>query len=88
MLLLTRRTLVRFGPILVVIAAVTLFYGEALGSTLTLHAMHTDDDVLWQFRPDTLEQFTYVQEHGHLPFWIDRRGLGQSAFVGSYQGNF
>ena len=55
MLLLTRRTLVRFGPILVVIAAVTLFYGEALGSTLTLHAMHTDDDVVWQFRPDTLE---------------------------------
>ena len=88
MLLLTRRTLVRFGPILVVIAAVTLFYGEALGSTLTLHAMHTDDDVVWQFRPDTLEQFTYVQEHGHLPFWIDRRGLGQSPFVGSYHGNF
>ena len=88
MLLSTRRTLVRFGPILVVIAAVTLFYGEALGSTLTLHAMHTDDDVVWQFRPDTLEQFTYVQEHGHLPFWVDRRGLGQSPFVGSYHGNF
>ena len=83
-----RRTLVQFGPILVVIAAVTLFYGAALGSPLTLHAMHTDDDVVWQFRTDTLEQFAYVQEHGYLPFWIDRRGLGQSAFVGSYHGNF
>ena len=88
MLLSMRPALVRFGPILVVIAAVTLFYGEALGSTLTLHAMHTDDDVVWQFRTDTIEQFAYVQEHGHLPFWIDRRGLGQSAFVGSYHGNF
>ena len=88
MVLSMRRTLVRFGPALVVIAAVTLFYGEALGSTLTLHAMHTDDDVVWQFRPDTLEQFAYVQEHGHLPTWIDRRGLGQSPFVGSYHGNF
>ena len=88
MLLSMRPALVRFGPILVVIAAVTLFYGEALGSTLTLHAMHTDDDVVWQFRPDTLEQFAYVQEHSYLPFWIDRRGLGQSAFVGSYHGNF
>ncbi len=83
-----RPALVRFGPILVVIAAITLFYGEALGSTLTLHAMHTDDDVVWQFRPDTLEQFAYVREHGYLPFWIDRRGLGQSPFVGSYHGNF
>ena len=88
MLLSTQRTLVRFGPILVVIAAVTFFYGEALGSPLTLHAMHTDDDVVWQFRTDTIEQFAYVQEHGYLPFWIDRRGLGQSAFVGSYHGNF
>ena len=82
-----RLTLARFGPILVVIAAVTLFYGAALGSTLTLQAKHTDDDVVWQFRPDTLEQFAYVQEHGYLPFWIDRRGLGQSPFVGSYRGN-
>ena len=88
MLLSTQRTLVRYGPILVVIAAITLFYGEALGSTLTLHAIHTDDDVVWQFRTDTIEQFAYVQEHGYLPFWIDRRGLGQSAFVGSYHGNF
>ena len=83
-----RPALVRFGPILVVFAAVTLFYGEVLGSTLTLQAMHTDDDVVWQFRPDTLEQFAYVQEHSYLPFWIDRRGLGQSAFVGSYHGDF
>ena len=83
-----RPALVRFGPLLVVIAAITLFYGEALGSRLTLHAMHTDADVVWQFRPDTLEQFAYVQEHGYLPFWIDRRGLGQSPFVGSYHGNF
>ena len=88
MLLSTQRTLVRYGPILVVIAAITLFYGKALGSTLTLHAIHTDDDVVWQFRTDTIEQFAYVQEHGYLPFWIDRRGLGQSAFVGSYHGNF
>ena len=88
MLLSMRPALVRFGPALVVIAAVTLFYGAALGSTLTLHAMHTDDDVVWQFRPDTLEQYAYVQEHGHLPFWIDRRGFGQSPFVGSYHGNF
>lgn len=83
-----RPALVRFGPILVVVAAITLFYGAGLGSPLTLHALHTDDDVVWQFRPDTLEQFAYVREHGYLPFWIDRRGLGQSPFVGSYHGNF
>ena len=88
MLLSIQPALVRFGPILVVIAAITLFYGAALGSPLTLHAMHTDDDVVWQFRTDTIEQFAYVQEHGYLPFWIDRRGLGQSAFVGSYHGSF
>ncbi len=87
MLLSIRPALVRFGPTLVVIAAVTLFYGEALGSTLTLHAMHTDADVVWQFRPDTLEQFAYVREHGYPPIWLDRRGLGQSTFVGSYRGN-
>ena len=88
MLLSMRPALVRFGPALVVLAAVTFFYGAALGSTLTLHAMHTDDDVVWQFRPDTLEQYAYVQEHGYLPFWIDRRGFGQSPFVGSYHGSF
>ena len=88
MLLSIQPALVRFGPILVVIAAITLCYGAALGSPLTLHAMHTDDDVVWQFRTDTIEQFAYVQEHGYLPFWLDRRGLGQSAFVGSYHGNF
>ena len=82
-----RPALVRFGPTLVVIAAITLFYGAALGSTLTLHAMHTDGDVVWQFRPDTLEQFAYVREHGYPPLWLDRRGLGQSTFVGSYRGN-
>ena len=88
MLLSIQPALVRFGPILVVIAAITLCHGAALGSPLTLYAMHTDDDVVWQFRTDTIEQFAYVQEHGYLPFWIDRRGLGQSAFVGSYHGNF
>ena len=88
MLLSIQPALVRFGPTLVVIAAITLCYGAALGSPLTLYAMHTDDDVVWQFRTDTIEQFAYVQEHGYLPFWIDRRGLGQSAFVGSYHGNF
>ncbi len=88
MLLSIQPALVRFGPTLVVIAAITLCYGAALGSPLTLHAIHTDDDVVWQFRTDTIEQFAYVQEHGYLPFWIDRRGLGQSAFVGSYHGNF
>ena len=88
MLLSIQPALVRFGPILVVIAAITLFYGAALGSPLTLYALHTDDDVVWQFRTDTIEQFAYVQEHGYLPGWIDRRGLGQSAFVGSYHGNF
>ena len=87
MLLSIQPALVRFGPTLVVIAAITLFYGAGLGSPLTLHALHTDDDVVWQFRPDTLEQFAYVREHGYPPLWLDRRGLGQSTFVGSYRGN-
>ena len=83
-----RNTLPRLGPLLAVIAAITVFYSEALGTPLSLQAIPTDEDAASTFRPALLEQFEYVHQLGDIPLWTDRRGLGQSQLLNPFYGTF
>ncbi len=83
-----RNTLPRLTPLLAVIAAITVFYSEALGTPLSVQAMLTDEDVASTFRPVLLEQFEYVHRFGDMPRWTDRRGFGQSQLLNPFYGTF
>ena len=83
-----RNTLPRLGPLLAVIAAITVFYSEALGTPLSVQATFTDEDVETMFRPALLEQFEHVHQLGDMPRWTDRRGLGQSQLLNPQYGTF
>lgn len=81
-----RNTLPHLGPLLAVIAAITVFYSEALGTPLSLQAMPTNEDVVNTFRPVLLEQFEHVQQFGDMLRWTDRRGLGQHQLLNPQYG--
>jgi hypothetical protein len=59
-----------------VVLAVSVFYADSLVSPLSVQNITTDGDVVDTYRPQTINHYRYAQEHGDLPAWQDRAGLG------------
>jgi hypothetical protein len=72
----------RAVPWLAVAIAATAFHWTAITTSATVQSTPTSGDVINTFRPTGIYQFHYLDQHGSLPRWWDRAGLGTPSALG------